>query len=115
MIAECSVFVLTSRFEGMPNTVLEAMMSSKPIVVTDVDGSRDLIIDGETGLVVPIEDVDALSTTVLRLLGEPTLAARLGTAARRAIEQRHRADGTTAQLSALYYAMIDGLERSLYR
>ncbi len=115
LIVGCTVFVLTSRFEGMPNTVLEAMMSSKPIVVTDADGSRDLIIDGETGLVVPIEDVDALSTTVLRLLGDPKLAARLGTAARRAIEQGHRADGTTTQLSALYTEMIDGPDRSLYR
>jgi glycosyltransferase involved in cell wall biosynthesis len=51
-----------------------------------------------------------VSKAVLQLLSDPPLAARLGAAARRAIEQRHRAEGTVAQLSALYAAMIDSPE-----
>ena len=78
--------------------------------ILDSQAVEELIKDGETGLVVPIEDVAAVSTAVLRLLGAPALAARLGAAARRAIEQRHRAEGTVAQLSALYATMIDSPE-----
>lgn len=77
-ISRCTVFVLTSRFEGMPNTLLEALMFGKPVVVTDVDGSRDVIEDGVSGYSVPCDDSSAMAGRVVELLEDRQLAKRLG-------------------------------------
>ena len=80
MMSQCAVFVLTSRFEGMPNTLLEALMLRKPAVVTDVDGSRDVVGDGVGGLVVPLEDDKAMAECVSGFLEDRTAALRVGEA-----------------------------------
>jgi glycosyltransferase involved in cell wall biosynthesis len=110
MMSESTVFVLTSRFEGMPNTVLEAMMLSKPVVVTDGDGNRDVVRDGVTGVVVPGDEA-RVGDAVLRLLADSAFAARLGRAARATIEREHAAPTLAARIGALYDAEIDSLAR----
>jgi glycosyltransferase involved in cell wall biosynthesis len=76
-----SVFVLPSRFEGMPNAMLEAMGAGLAIIVSDASpGPLELIRDGETGLVFPNGDTDALADAILRLCCDPTLRERLATA-----------------------------------
>jgi glycosyltransferase involved in cell wall biosynthesis len=111
LMSESNVFVLTSRFEGMPNTVLEAMMLSRPVVVTDGDGNRDVVRDGVTGLVVS-GDEGPVADAVLRLLADPALAARLGRAARVAVEREHAAPALAARIAALYDAEIDSTRRA---
>jgi len=111
LMSESTVFVLTSRFEGMPNSVLEAMMLSKPVVVTDVDGNRDVVTDGVTGLVVS-SDETRVGDAVLRLLGDSALAERLGLAAREAVEREHAAPALAARIAALYAAEIDSITRA---
>jgi glycosyltransferase involved in cell wall biosynthesis len=71
------VFVLSSRFEGLPLVVLEAMASRVPVVATDVGSVREAITDGETGLLVPPESPDALARAIGRLLEDAALKARL--------------------------------------
>jgi glycosyltransferase involved in cell wall biosynthesis len=77
-----AVVVLASTMEGLPNVVLEAMAHGRPVVATPVGGIPSLVTDDETGYLVPVGDVRALRAAIERLLGDPELRRRLGTAAR---------------------------------
>jgi glycosyltransferase involved in cell wall biosynthesis len=79
---QAAVVVFPSRREGLPVALLEAMAHACPIVATDVGGIPQLIEHGQTGLLVPPRDPNALRTAIERLLAEPALARRLGQAAR---------------------------------
>lgn len=80
--------VLPSESEGMPNVALEAMIFGKPVVATRVGGVPEVIVDGETGVVVPPGDPRALGEAMIRVLGDGEAAARLGRAGlRRALTQ----------------------------
>lgn len=68
LMASCDVALLPSRWEGMPYVVLEAMAAGKPVVATRVDGARDLVEEGRTGLVVDVGDVPALAQALDRVL-----------------------------------------------
>lgn len=83
---EADIFVLSSRDEGMPNVVLEAMASALPVVSTAVAGARDLVADGETGLLVPTEDVGALADAICRLADDAGKRAAFGARGRRRVE-----------------------------
>lgn len=80
------VFVLSSRVagdgdrDGLPNVLMEAQSQGLPCVATDVSGIPELIENGVTGLLVPPRDRDALALALARLVGDPGLRARLGTA-----------------------------------
>jgi glycosyltransferase involved in cell wall biosynthesis len=83
-----SVFVFPSRHEGMPNAVLEAMASGLPVIATRIAGNDELVLDGETGRLVPPEDPEALRQSLKEMLGDEALRARMGRAAReRAVSQ----------------------------
>ena len=88
VLAVSDVYALSSRNEGMANTLLEAMSVGAPIAATDVSGTREAIRPGVDGLVVPPDDPAALASAILKLLEDRSLASRLGASARsRAIEQ----------------------------
>jgi len=70
LLRSASVLLLTSRWEGMPNVVLEAMATALPVVTTCVEGVNDLIKHGETGLVVGNRDPATLASAVLSVLGD---------------------------------------------
>jgi glycosyltransferase involved in cell wall biosynthesis len=76
------LFVLPSRFEGMPVCLLEAMACGCPCVVTDIEGCRELVSDGREGLVVPPEDPEAMAGAILELLRDPEKRSVMGKAAR---------------------------------
>lgn len=80
LLRAADVFVLPSRWEGMPNVLLEAMAAGRPCVGTNVEGVAELVIEGETGLVVESGDHQPLSDAIARLLDDPALAARLAAA-----------------------------------
>ncbi len=82
------IFVLPSIFEGISNTILEAMAMGLPVIATNVGGNSDLVVDGETGTLVPVEDVSALATAMERYILDRVTMDRHGTAGRkRAIDE----------------------------
>lgn len=85
--AEANLFLFPSRHEGMPNAVLEAMASGLPVVATRIAGNEELVADGETGALVPAEDVNALRESLRPLLTNAKMRERMGRAARQRVEQ----------------------------
>lgn len=77
------MFVLPSYREGFPRSIVEAMSSGLPVVTTDIRGCREAVVHGETGLIVPARDGQALGKAVERLLANPREAAAMGRAGRR--------------------------------
>lgn len=82
LLARSDVFVLSSRSEGFPVSVLEAMAAGLPVVATDVGGVAQAVEDGETGFLVPAADSEALTRALERLVSDADLRRRLGAAGR---------------------------------
>jgi glycosyltransferase involved in cell wall biosynthesis len=82
-MALADVMVLPSFFEGLPLVAIEAMAAARPVVATAVDGTPEVVLDGETGLTVPPGNPEALAAAVCRLLADPLLRWRMGWAGRR--------------------------------
>jgi len=83
IVSHLDVLWSSSAYEGQSNAILEAMAAGVPVVATDVPGTRDLVLSGQTGYLVPLGDRAALARATQRLLENPLLAAQLGGAARR--------------------------------
>jgi glycosyltransferase involved in cell wall biosynthesis len=99
---EAGVYVLSSRSEGIPLTLLEAMACGLPIVATAVGGVPEIVSDGENGLLVRPDDPAALSKAILRLIRDPSLAKRLGAAARARAHLSHDLETMTARYEEVY-------------
>ena len=84
-----NLFLFPSRHEGMPNAVLEAMSSGLPVVATRIAGSEELVLDGETGLLVTTESVTELRDSLRIALTDSTLREKMGTASRLHVEQNY--------------------------
>ena len=95
---KADVFVMTSRSEGRPNAILEAMAAGLPIVGSDIPGIRELIIHDVNGMLFPVNNIDALIDCLLPLR-EQNLRRRLGEASRQSIIKR----GLTWENTAILY------------
>lgn len=82
LMQAADLFVLPSWREGMPRSIIEAMASGLPVVASRIRGSREEVIDGDTGLLVPPHDPRALSKAMIRLFQDEALRRRLGKEAR---------------------------------
>lgn len=104
--ANCDVFVAPSRFESFGLILLEAMMFSKPVVGTDIGGMREIVTDGESGLLVPPNDPDALTAALQRLLDSAELRGALGARGRIAYEDSFTLEKMAEGAEAFYRAML---------
>jgi glycosyltransferase involved in cell wall biosynthesis len=87
LLAAADIFVLPSHFEGLPMSVIEAMLTGLPVVATDIRGPREQVLPDVTGLLVPAGAVAPLADALNRLVGDPKLRAAMGAAGRtRAME-----------------------------
>jgi glycosyltransferase involved in cell wall biosynthesis len=101
-----AIAVLPSRFEGMPNALLEAMACGLACVATRVSGSEDIIQHGINGLLVESEDHQGLAQALLALLGDPALTEKYGQAARATIEQHYALEHITDTYVELYAKLV---------
>ena len=100
-VEDAEVFVLSSRYESFGNVITEAMVAGLPVVAFDCPwGPGDILRDGEDGLLVPPEDVDALAAAIGRMIADPGLRRRLGEAATRNV-RRFRREAIVAQWDGL--------------
>jgi glycosyltransferase involved in cell wall biosynthesis len=82
LLAAADIFALPSHFEGLPMSVIEAMLTGLPVVATDISGPREQVVDGKTGLLVPPHQVPPLAVALTRLSSDPALRAAMGAAGR---------------------------------
>ena len=99
LYARASVFCLPSRFEPYGLAPVEAMAYELPCVVTRVGALDEVVLDGETGLVVAPEDTDALAGALLRLLDDPDYARRLGANGRSRVETHQNWDAVVERMT----------------
>jgi glycosyltransferase involved in cell wall biosynthesis len=99
------VVVSASDAEGLPNVLLEAAAAARPIVATAAGGTPEIVLDGRTGILVPLGDVEALTAGLDRILGDPELASRLGGAARSHVAEAFGVERFVAETAALYEEM----------
>ncbi len=100
--------VLPSRWEGMPNALLEAMACGLPCVATRVSGSEDIIQHGVNGLLVESEDYQGMAQALLTLLRDPVLTRKYGQAAREMIERHFSLECIMDRYVELYQRITDG-------
>jgi glycosyltransferase involved in cell wall biosynthesis len=102
------VFVRASRSEGLGNAFIEAMAAGVPVVGTPVGGVMDLVHDGETGMLAPVDDPEALADRIQRLLEDPPLAQRLARRALALVKERHDIDVIAGQYAQLFKEALQG-------
>jgi glycosyltransferase involved in cell wall biosynthesis len=101
------LFVLPSQFEGLSNSLLEAMACGLPVISTKVGGSIDIIENRVNGLLVEYGDEDGLSQAISQVLGDSDLAVNLGNHARETVEEKQDIDRIAEQYSKVYSSFIN--------
>jgi glycosyltransferase involved in cell wall biosynthesis len=109
LMAAADVVTLTSRWEGTPYALLEAMAWCRPVVATAVNGSVEVVLDGVSGYLVPPGDPAAWAGRVTELLGDPGRAAAMGRQGRRRVEERYTLQQTVARMERLYRQTAGGV------
>lgn len=104
------VFMLSSRREGLPNSLLEAMAMGLPVVTTDVAGAKELVVDGQTGFVLPQGDAMGMGQALLKLVEDRLLLKRMGEEGRRRVEREFSFANRMSRIENLYADVI-GLQR----
>lgn len=108
--ASLDVMVSSSRQEGLPMAILEGMASGLPLVATAVGEVPSVVLDGRTGVIVPAEDIDLLTSAISNLLQSAARRKQLGTAARELVEEEFSADRMTSEYIRVYEEAIAACE-----
>jgi L-malate glycosyltransferase len=106
VLSAFDVFVLSSHDEGMSNAILEAMAMEKPVVATDVGGTGEVVRHGDSGLLVPPKDPEALATAIGEILVQPARAREMGRLGRRIVEESFSAHSMVRQMERLYLELL---------
>ena len=104
-LARAQIFVLSSRSEGFPRSVLEAMRAGLPVVATEVGGVPEAVAHGVNGLLVPRCDPGALAAAIGELIHDGERRRRLGAEGRRVYDSRFRFERLADETAALYSAV----------
>jgi len=102
------IFVLPSYSEGLSLALMEAMAAGLPVIATTVGGNPELVTDGETGLLIPSKDADALAAALERLLADPTEAKAMGEKARRQVEANYSLERVGTEINGIYEELVEG-------
>jgi glycosyltransferase involved in cell wall biosynthesis len=104
----CHFAILPSHREGLPGALMEAAACQRSMIATDAPGCREIVIDDQTGLLVPIEEPQALARAIAKLTTSPELRARYAKAARELVVSKLSARGIGEQIVQLYNDMMRG-------
>ncbi|MGE0052566.1 MAG: glycosyltransferase family 4 protein [Hyphomicrobium sp.] len=102
ILASSDIFVLASHWEGFPISILEAMRAGLPVVASKVDGVGEAVVDGVTGYLTPEGDSDALRDALARLVLDPSLRKRMGSAGRQHFMEEFTASAMLQKTGAVY-------------
>ncbi|MGQ0634369.1 MAG: glycosyltransferase [Planctomycetaceae bacterium] len=108
LLSDADVFVLSSLTEGLSISILEAMAVGLPVVATNVGGNPEVVVEEETGLLVPARSPEELASALLRVFRQPNWGAQLGAAGRRRVEQHFDLRQVAAKYEELYLRLISG-------
>ncbi|MBN1104911.1 MAG: glycosyltransferase [Deltaproteobacteria bacterium] len=111
LLSTMDIVVIPSIKEGFPMITLEAMAMARPIVATRIDGIVEQIDDGLNGILVPPEEVDALSSAIIRLLKDNYLARKMGEAAREKVVSRFSIDEMVSKTEGVYMDLLNQAPR----
>lgn len=111
LLRDLDIFVLPSLIEGVSNTILEAMASGVPVVATRVGGNPELVVEGETGHLVPPQDVEAMADALDDYVRDPELRQRHGAAGRQRVEQAFSMERMVESYLAVYDQALGNLTR----
>jgi glycosyltransferase involved in cell wall biosynthesis len=106
ILADTDLFIMTSRIEGLGTSVLDAFANRLPVVATAAGGIPEMVRHGETGLLAPVGDADALAKHVLSLLGNRAERQRLGDKARIFLEKEFTEGAMVEKTLALYQEVV---------
>jgi len=107
LLAASDVFILTSRREGLPKAVLEAMAAGLPIIATDVRGNRDLVKNGENGYLLPLDDVEQTAIAIERLIDSEDLRRSMGEKSKELVKQ-YDLKNIIPQMEEIYDLFLGG-------
>lgn len=102
LLACCDLFVLPSLYEGLPLAILEAMAAGKPVIASDIRGNDEVVINGETGLLVPDADSTALAGAIRAVLSDHAFAQRLAEAGRARVCHEFAEDNMVSNVAQVY-------------
>lgn len=108
LMSASDVGLLSSHQEGFSNTILEGMAAGLPMIVTNVGGNAEAVVDGGTGLVVSPHDPASFAEAIVQLAVDPALRQRYGAAGRKRIEALFLSDACAAKYEALYRGLMQG-------
>ncbi len=106
ILPHLDILVSSSLWEGFPTVILEAMASGVPVIATDVSGSRELVVDGKTGLLVPPHDPDALAQAILNMLADGEKARRMAEHAR-TVARPYTIQNTVETYCQIYQQLVN--------
>ena len=111
LLSISEICVLSSKAEGFSNSILEYMAAARPVVVTDVGGAREVVIEDETGYLVASGDDAAMAERIIRLLRDPEKARSMGAEGRRVVEEKFSCEAQLARTEKLYEELLAKAQR----
>ena len=111
LLSVSEVCVLSSKAEGFSNSILEYMAAARPVVVTDVGGAREVVIEGETGHLVPSGADVAMAARLIELMRKPEKARAMGAAGKRVVEEKFSCEAQLARTEELYEGLLAKAQR----
>lgn len=112
ILAQSDIFVLPSRWEGLPLTIIEAMMAKLPVVATAVGGVPELVDDGITGILVPPADVEALRVAIKKLIEYPDLRIKMGENGYKKAVEKFKLENMLVKTLNVYYEVLNSLKQN---
>ena len=109
LLYNMDIFIMTSLYEGMSNALMEAMLAGLPIVTTNVGGNSELIIEGETGVLCPLNDAKAFADKIIYFIDNETQAKQIGDNAKQRIIKEFGIEKMIKRIENIYTKLLEKL------